>query len=89
MYTLILYLPNLINYIHKNILPKRGGNQLTFASVCESKNIKTLLEAFLAPAKRALIKPCLFFKCIILTLSAKFLDTNLSNGFFKVAKKKK
>lgn len=49
----------------RNIIPKRGGNQLTFASVCESKNIKISLVAFLAPAKRALIKPCLFFKRMI------------------------
>lgn len=59
-----------------NILPKRGGSQLTFDSVCESKNINTSLIAFLAPAKRALIKPCLFFKRMILTLLAKFFDIN-------------
>lgn len=59
-----------------NILPKRGGSQLTFDSVCESKNINTSLTAFLAPAKRALIKPCLFFKRMILTLSAKFFEIN-------------
>lgn len=55
--------------------------------MCESKNIKTLLVAFLAPAKRALIKPCLFFKWTILTLSAKFVDKKLSNDFFKLTRK--
>lgn len=70
-----------------NILPKSGGNQLTLASVCESRNIKTSLVAFLAPAKRALIKPCLFLNRMIITVPRKCFDTKLSNGLFKLAKK--
>jgi len=73
--------------MYKNIIPNKGGNQLIFASVCESKKIKISLVAFLAPANRALIKPCLFFKCMIWTLSAKFFDKKLSNGLFKLARK--
>lgn len=39
--------------------PSNGGNQLTLASVCESKNTKTSAVATLAPASLARIKPLL------------------------------
>jgi len=38
-----------------HVRPNKGGNQLVFASVCESKNISTSPFAALAPAKRAVI----------------------------------
>lgn len=54
--------------------PNNGGNQLTLASVCESKKSKTSAFAILAPAKRARIKPDLL--CILKTLTfGIFFDT--------------
>lgn len=38
-----------------HVKPSKGGSQLVFASVCESKNISTSPVAALAPAKRAVI----------------------------------
>lgn len=42
----------IINY---RVKPNKGGSQLVFASVCESKNISTSPFAALAPARRAVI----------------------------------
>lgn len=47
--------------------PNNGGSQFVFASVCESKKIKTSPVAILAPAKRANIKPDLSASRTILT----------------------
>lgn len=64
-----------------SIVPNRGGNQLMFASVWESRNINTSAVATLAPANLALIRPLRSGKWTALTL-VKFANRKSSKGFW-------
>lgn len=66
-------------------LPKSGGNQLVFGSVCESKNIKISPFATRAPAKRAKIRPDRFGNRINLTFG-KYFEIKLSSGVLTLSR---
>lgn len=54
-------------------IPNKGGSQFTFASVWESRNIKTSPAAALAPISLARMSPSLLFALITLTFGKCFL----------------
>ena len=58
-----------LTYFHFILLPNKGGNQLTLASVCESKNMMTSPLATLAPASLAPMSPFLEGRCITFVLT--------------------
>jgi hypothetical protein len=65
---------NILDFVGKKTnLPNNGGNQLTLASLWESKKMMTSPFALLAPAIRALIRPDLSAKWMTRTFGMCFV----------------